>query len=142
MTRGQTILRETGVSIGINAALSIAFFVGLFGLSSPVDIIAFGRDFLPQAFMVTFMGCLVPALLIRRGSSLPAAPVIVRALLMAVAATLIAGAGAWLVCTRLAPLALDLMPALILKTLFGAALAALVTPIAVAAALPSRSNSK
>jgi hypothetical protein len=139
MTRGRTILRETAISIGINAVLSIVFFVGVFGLSVPVGIAALGRDFLPQSFMVTLMGCLVPALLVRRGSGLPVRPVIVRAVLLALAATAIAGAGAWQFCLARAPMTIDAGVALAIKALFGAALAGLVTPVAVAAALPSRS---
>ena len=130
------VLRETAISMAINAVLSIVFFLVVFGLSAPVSARALGPDFLPQAGMVALMGSLVPGLLTSRRSGAAPAPVVRRAVLLAVAGLIIAGGGAWLICS-LSDRVFDPAHALAGKAIFGAILAAIVTPIAVHAALRS-----
>ncbi len=135
MTPTGIVRRETGISIVINTILSIAFFLGVFGLARPAPLAALGPDFLPQSFMVALMGCLVPGVLVRRRLRGPLRDVVVRALVIAAAALVVAGGGAWALCLAFAPAALPPAAALAVKALFGAALAAVTTPIAVRAAL-------
>lgn len=65
----QLIHRETIVSAIVNAIMSVAIFAVFFGLAS--RSLAVGRmdglaiDFLPQGFMVSFMGSLVPSLIMQ-----------------------------------------------------------------------------
>eukprot|EP01037_Dinobryon_pediforme_P024889 gene24889-26841_t len=65
MTTRAVLLREAVISAAINAVLSIVFFVLVFGVSVAPRLDALGPDFLPQAFMVSLMGSLVPAMLLR-----------------------------------------------------------------------------
>ena len=65
------VLRETAISMAINAGLSLAFFLVAFGLAAPIAMASFAFDFLPQAFMISLMGSLVPGLLVRKGSRVP-----------------------------------------------------------------------
>lgn len=128
------IVRETLVSIAINAVISLAFFFGVFGLGAPIALNAFGPDFLPQSFMVALMGCLVPGVLVSRRSGGRALPAAARALALAIVALGVAGGGALLVCRGIGG-TIAALPALIVKVAFGAALAAITTPFAVAGAL-------
>lgn len=128
------VVRETIVSIVINAVISAGFFFAVFGLGAPIALADFGRDFLPQAFMISLMGSLVPGLLMRRHSGAPAGPIVRRALLLAVAGLVLAGGAAFAVCAALGG-AIAAVPALAVKVVYGMVLAAVVTPVAVRAAL-------
>ncbi len=130
MNVNSVILRETAISMAINAILSIVFFLAVFGLSAPVSAHALGPDFLPQAFMVALMGSLVPGLLTARRSGTAKVPVVRRAIMLAVAGLVVAGGGAWLICS-MADRVFDPVQAVVGKAIFGALLAAIVTPIAV-----------
>lgn len=132
MTRQRIIVRETIVSIVINLVITAGFFFALFGLGGAADSWTYGRDFLPQSFMVALMGSLIPGLLVRRGSGLRIAPVIGRAVLLAVCA-LAVGLVAWGICARIGSVPPG--PALLIKLAYAAILSAVVTPIAVRAAL-------
>jgi hypothetical protein len=73
MTSEQYIRRETFVSIAINIALSLAFFLLGFGFTGPVPVWgfkAFVFDFAPQGFMIALMATLVPGALARRAKKL------------------------------------------------------------------------
>ena len=60
------VLRETMVSMLINAALSLGFAWLVFGGSSSVERRDLVFDALPQSFFVAFFGALVPTLLATR----------------------------------------------------------------------------
>ncbi len=137
MTHRALTVRETAISIVINAVLSFLFFVVVFGWGRPVGGAALGRDFLPQAFMVALMGSLVPGLLMRRHGTASAGAVVRRAVALALAGLIVAGGGAFLVCRLLGDAPVAFAAALAIKVAFGAMLAALVTPVAVRAVLPS-----
>jgi hypothetical protein len=139
------VARETAISVAINMVLSAAFFVALFHGRTPLAWWGADRlviDFLPQTFMVTLMGALVPSLLTRRrvrsgavafgaANAMPSiGSVIGRALLMAVIATLVFGGGAIAVVSLLDLTQISFAAALILKIVFGALLALIATPIA------------
>lgn len=128
------IARETAISIVINALISIGFFLLVFSYGRPVPTSALGPDFLPQTFMVALMGSLVPALLVARRSGGRTGDIVRRAFLIAIGALLIAGGGAF-AAAYLADAVLSSPVALAIKAIFGALLAAIVTPIAVRAAL-------
>lgn len=129
MSRQAIVLRETLVSAVINVAISVAFFFAVFGLATPIDGARFGRDFLPQAFMVALMGTLIPSLLVRRGSGTAITPVVLRSLLLAVASLVLAGGGAWLFFS--AGEAVEPHAGLAMKIIFAAVLSAIVTPVAI-----------
>ena len=142
--------KETAISIAINSVLS-AFFVWLmFGGAASVPVRGVGNlafDFLPQSFMISLMSVLVPSALTRRrrrsGVVQPCAPVLswlprnllLRALLAAVAATALFGAAAALLLLALAPAQLSMAAVWPMKIAYGAALALVVTPLGLCAAL-------
>ena len=143
------IRRETIVGVVISVAITFVFFLIVFGFSGPVEIWGAGKfvfDFLPQAFMIALMATLVPGAMtaskLRQGelqsiegrSKLPKA-LPLRALLIATAAAVASVAlfaGLFFV-SGLA--ALNWFVALAAKLSFGAALAAVVTPIGLRAAM-------
>jgi len=141
------ILRETAISVAINIVLSGVFFLALFGYGSRVPVRGWGNlaaDSLPQAFAIGLMGSLVPGLLtrhrVRRGTIAPVArsaalPVPARALLAAGVAAAVLGGTAMALLLVLAPDTIGFAPALLFKLLFGAAVALIVTPPAIRAAL-------
>lgn len=128
------LLRETMISMVINGAFSLLFFLIMFDFRGVVPLNLLGPDFLPQSFMVSLMGSLVPGLLIRKRYGGAARPVIRRALLFALAGLIGAGGGALLLCTSVGGMVTG-MTALTIKIAFGVGLAAIVTPAAVRAAL-------
>lgn len=150
------IRRETAISMVINAAIGAGFFFALFGGLDPVPVWGAGGytvDFLPQGFMVGLMGALVPSLLARRqvargglvampGPSLLPRSLVVRCLLLAVASALLLAGLSAAALTASGVAALPFMPALVLKIASSAALAAVITPLAIratlAAAIPPR----
>jgi hypothetical protein len=135
MNHNGIIVRETAISLLINLILSVVFFVVVFGLNSPVPLDALAPDFFPQSFMVALMGSLVPALLLRRKVGGAARPILLRALIIALVAVVIAGGSAFLICQANGVKLLDPLHALAIKAVFGGALAVLTTPFAVRAAL-------
>lgn len=139
MTDAALIRRETAISVAINIGLSIAFYVALFGLAVPAAPLALGRDFVPQAFMVTLMGTLVPGLLTRRKVGGPATAIVVRAIGCALAVAVLAGGGAMLLLAQ-ATAPVTPAAALAVKAAFGGALAALITPAALRAVLARRTQ--
>lgn len=141
MTRGAILRREATISAAINAALSLVFFFALFGMRAQIDVSALGRDFFPQAFMVSLMGSLVPALLLRRTVGGGVRPIVVRALVFAVAGAVIAGGGAYAVCSAFRAATVAAGTALIFKAAFGAILGAVVTVCALLPLLPSETRS-
>jgi hypothetical protein len=149
---GPYIRRETAISIVINTVLSLGFFLLVFGSADAVPVWGVGAyafDFVPQSFMIALMSTLVPGLLtasrLRAGavgrldapSRWPAA-LVPRAILLAIVSVVV---GAGLAALGLLALGADAVPwgpALAAKLVFGAALAAVITPIGLRAALASR----
>ena len=120
--------REAVVSGGINAAISAAIFLVLFGSDRPADLDAFASDFLPQSFMVGLAAAIVPVLIVRQRLDSPerTGTILRRAILFA-AASLVAGGGAFVLCRTSGPGSLDPVTALAIKMAFGATLGAIVT---------------
>ena len=146
---GPYLIRETLVSVVINTALSLAFFLLVFGRRDPVTVWGVGNyvfDFIPQSFMIALMSTLVPGLLaIRRrraGLVERTAPpkwlprrLVPRAL---VAGLLAAVIGTGVVAILLGALGLQTLEwtlALAFKLAYGGTLAAVVTPPTLRAAL-------
>ena len=149
--------RETWLSVAINSVLSLFFYIVFF---PPVRDVALawrgglGADFIPQSFAITLMSVLVPGFLTRRraaagaiaplpgrsalsGRSARPNSLVLRALLMAVAA---AGVGAVIgaaVAAAAGATTVTWGVGAATKIAYGAALAAIVTPIGVRAALRS-----
>jgi len=138
MTVRATIVRETIVSIVINIVISIGFFLAVFGLATPFVVVGrMAADFLPQTFMVTLMGTLVPSLILRRKRNAAAGPIVLRCIGLAVAATLIVGGAAFWLCRIHEDATLPAFSALILRAAYGGLLAAITTPIALIALFQS-----
>ena len=148
MARHAYIRRESMLSIAINAVLSLAFFIAAFGLDPAVPVPVAGAggyalDILPQSFMIALMSTLVPGALTamrirkRRIAGVPETgkALLLRALVTALAA-LAVGAGIALALHVVAgDVRLSWIPALIAKIVYGAALAAAVTPVGLRVAL-------
>lgn len=149
VTREQYIRRETAVSVAINTALSLAFYLAVFGRSAPVPLWGLGAyvfDFVPQGFMIGLMATLVPSALARKAlgqgriTASPPAPssrqnLIGRALLFGAAGAGIGVGGAAAASALAGATTIGWGPGLLLKLAFGAALAARVTPLGLAATL-------
>jgi hypothetical protein len=138
---------EAAISVGINAAMSIAFVLLVFHDQARVAVGALVRDALPQSFMVALMSTAVPTLLTRRrlragavaplprsGLGLPA-NVAVRSLSIALLVVALAGVAHWLLLPRLLPAAVPFGSVLVGKAVYGGLLGAAVTLVAVRAAL-------
>ena len=129
--------------MAINTVLSIAFVFLAFRGRAVISTKSVTLDMAPQTFMVTLMGCLVPALLTRcrihrnalswHGSTSKTAVsdlwlrAFGAALLLTVAIVLLC----WLTLPRLIPNGLSFHTLLLSKALFGALLAACITPWAI-----------
>ena len=129
-----SIRREAGISFGINAALSLAFFHAVFGVAvRPVAWTApdaLALDFLPQSVAVSLMSALVPALIARRRLSLavPVRVIVSRAVGCALAGGALGAALAF--ATREAGIPpIGWHAALALKLLYGGALGAVITSL-------------
>ena len=147
------ILVETAISMVINAAISACFAWLVFGGRADIALWGAGGlafDFVPQTFMIAMMSVVVPTMLTRRRigagavrprrgppSRLPS-NLFVRALLVALVATVALGgvATAALAATWSGPVGFT--AALPLKIAYGAAVALVVTPFALKAALGDR----
>ncbi|HWU02299.1 MAG TPA: hypothetical protein VN222_06125 [Novosphingobium sp.] len=143
------IRRETLVSIAINTTLTALFFAVVFGFVRPVPVWGAGHyvlDFGPQAFMIALMATLVPGTLARKArrsgkvARWPVAPALpqglwARALLLAVGASCLAMAGVGALMWLAGLSQLPVMPAFMAKLAFAVALAALITPAGLKAAL-------
>lgn len=139
MQAGNYIRKETVVSAIIGAAISAAFFFGLFGFEGPVPVEGPGNyafDFLPQSFFVGLMACLVPTLLLRKAvlagkiDTRSAPPEVRSAFGWAFASALFALALGVVVAAVLWLLPVDEFafgPALVAKIVYGAVLGSFVT---------------
>lgn len=130
------IRRERLASTGINAVLSAAFFLGVFG--TEVRPLAFAapdhlaRDFLPQGGVIALMATLVPALLVRRalvgsGRSVPSAGQILGQAVISIAGGLAVSGLLMLTCLYGPVEGMGWTPAFAIKVLFGGLLGTLVT---------------
>ena len=143
------IIVETLIGMVINAAISAGFAFFVFGARDEVGLWGadgLALDFVPQTFMVALMSALVPSLLTRRRvaagaihargtpSPLPR-NLLLRALLLALLATILLGGGATIILAFLlsGPVAFGIL--LPFKIAYGALVSALVTPLALRAAL-------
>lgn len=140
MSSGAIILRETAISVAINGVLSMLFFLLVFGLTEPVMPTVLAPDFFPQSFMIALMGSLVPSLILRR--RLGGAPwsIYRRSLALAIAAAILGGGSGFAICQIQPARLLSPWTALVIKTIYGAVLAAIVTPIAIGALLKPRTT--
>jgi hypothetical protein len=96
------VLKEIAISAAINAVLSIAFFLIVFGRRDRLTFWApdyLAIDFIPQFAAVSLMSALVPAFVARKklarasgGACAPVAEIILRAVRLCLAAVLLAGA--------------------------------------------------
>lgn len=140
MTVSALIVRETCISIVINGAISAGIGLLLFGLDRPVPSTALAWDFLPQSFMIALMGTVVPALLLRKRLGVSARDILRRAVATAVAAALLPGALAALLTRIFITGSMDAGDVLLLKAVYGATLAAVVTPIMLIALVRQSGN--
>lgn len=132
--------REAAIGFAINAVLSLAFFVGIFGLAQhPLGWAQLAPDFVPQSIAVALMSALVPALVARGKLGGAVRPVLLRAVVFAIGGAvlgvvlmLLAGAAA------LPPIAWG--TALALKMLYGGSLGALVTTLVLRRMLASHAR--
>ncbi|HTU12093.1 MAG TPA: hypothetical protein VMG08_14475 [Allosphingosinicella sp.] len=147
------IVTETLLSMAVNAAFSAGFAFLIFGGRSEIGLwgpSGLALDFAPQTFVIALMSVLVPTALTRRrmrsgalerssgaSSRLPR-NLLVRALLVAVLATLALGGAATLLLATNWPGPLTFAAVLPLKIVYGALVASVVTPLALRAALLDR----
>lgn len=140
------ITRETAISAVINAGFSLAFFLLVFGTGAVVvNVGSYALDFLPQSCAIAVMSTLVPGAIVggrlRKGAlvrsgragALPSG-LLLRTVVMAVLGTLVGA----VVCALLllaGPSTFGWWGALAGKLAYGAALAVLVTPPGLRAAL-------
>jgi hypothetical protein len=135
--REALLRRERVLSAVINAAISIGFFLLVFRWS-PATRMALAIDCLPQTLGVTLLGGLVPSMItlfkVRNGAVVPAGPTpsrgaqALRVLGCAILAVPVLGGAGALLFALLAPPVTPPLPALVAKTLYGAALGAITTP--------------
>jgi hypothetical protein len=151
------IFTETAISIVINAAISAGFAFVVFGGRAEIGLWGPGGlaiDFAPQSFMIALMSVLVPTALTRRrirtgtlkpGNGLPSRlprNLVGRALLVALAATTVLGGIAVAISAAAWAGPLGFATVLPLKIIYGAAVAFIVTPTALKAALLDRPAEK
>lgn len=147
-THRRYLVVETLISVAINGAISFAFAWLMFHASSAVPARALIADSIPQSFMVALMSVVVPALLTsRRLAAGQIAPLPGKAVRYPLAVRAIAAALAAVSCGLLLHLAVLAMGApnsigfttlLALKVVYGAGLAAIVTPLMLRIALKGR----
>jgi hypothetical protein len=127
------IAREAAIGFAINATLSLAFFLGIFGVvARPLTWgapDALGLDFVPQSIAVALMSALVPSLIARKRLGLAMA---IRAMMLRALGFAIGGAilGGLLAAATSALPPIGWGEALVIKLLYGGALGALITTLA------------
>jgi hypothetical protein len=129
-----SIPREAGISFVINATLSLAFFLAVFGLG--VRAItwgvpdALGLDFIPQTVAVSLMSALVPALIVRQrlAMAIGLRSIMLRAIGFALAGAALGGLIAFLTGRAALP-PVDWYVALAIKLAYGGSLGALITSL-------------
>lgn len=128
------LVRETAISVLINCVMTAAFYFLVFHGVEPVPIWGLGNfafDFAPQTFMIALMGTLVPGLIAAHAMK-PDGPTRTQIARRAFLFALIAVAVGILASSALLWVSgLDLMPfraGMIIKLVYGASLAAIVTP--------------
>jgi hypothetical protein len=139
---------ETLISVVINSAISFAFAWLMFHTSSAISARALIVDSIPQSFMIALMSVVVPGFLTsRRLAAGQIAPLPGKAVRYPLAARAIAAALAAALCGLLlhlavlamvAPNAIGFTTLLALKVVYGAGLAAIVTPLMLRYALKAR----
>ena len=132
MTAPGEIARESLISVIINMVLSALFFVVVFGLHGPIHLSDIGPDLVPQAFMVTLMGSLIPGLLTarRHGVAGRSGAIVGRSFLAALVAVFVIGGGGWAAfhaSTALVPYGATFAA----RVALGGLLSVVVTPLAV-----------
>lgn len=130
---------ETLISVVINSAISFAFAWLMFHTSSAIPVPALIVDSIPQSFMITLMSVVAPALLTsRRLASGRIAPLRGKAVRYPLAAHAIGAALVAVLCGLLLHLVVFAMRStdligftalLSIKVVYGAGLAAIVTPL-------------
>ncbi|MDH2132083.1 hypothetical protein N5J77_13190 [Sphingobium yanoikuyae] len=138
MTGTVSIRREAAISVGINGALSLAFFLAVFGTQPRLLAWAtpdrLALDFVPQSIAVALMSALVPALIARRRVGGALRPILLRAAGFALAGAALGGLLA-LATGGLPPIGWS--AALAIKIAYGGALGALVASLALRRMLSS-----
>lgn len=135
------VVRETLLSVTINSAFGLAAFVLLFRGIDPVPIgphTKLTNDFLVQATIIGFFAAFPPLLIvshhIRKGKvsgrqvTLPA--IFARAAALALASAIVFGGAGWLVTHALDGASAPFFLIAVLKALFGAVIALVITPVA------------
>ncbi|GAB3113879.1 hypothetical protein G8770_14625 [Aestuariicella hydrocarbonica] len=149
-TQIQYLVQHTLISVIISCAIGVFFVWLVFGQQDAISLWGtkgLGIDFLPQSFMIAFMGVLMPSLITRknlqankiepletRTIKLPK-NVIVRALTLAFCAMFIGSSIATLVLSFFLNGPISLTATVILKTIYSALVAIAVTPLALMATL-------
>lgn len=129
-----SIPREAGISFAINATLSLAFFLAVFGVERRAlswgmpDALAF--DFVPQSIAVSLMSALVPALIVRKrlAMAIGLRSIVLRAVAFAMAGAALGGLIAFL-ADRATLSPVDWHAALAMKLIYGGSLGALITSL-------------
>jgi hypothetical protein len=144
------VAAETLISVFMNSLLSAAATWLAFGGDAQIRLwgsAGLALDFIPQSFMVGLMSALMPTLLTRKrrrqgrplhlAGAPPALPrnLLLRALVFAVATVVVAGGVAVLLLALFGPHTYSLDAVFVLKTGYGAAVAVVVTLIALSAVL-------
>jgi hypothetical protein len=156
-TQSRYIAIETIISILINVIISALFMLAVFGRSEHIDLWGLhglALDFVPQTFMITLMSVLVPTALTRRRlrerrivgyastqSARWPSSMWVRALLIAVALTVMLGGAALWILTASWNGPLSYWRAFPLKLLYGALVALIATPLGLRIALSEKMGS-
>lgn len=135
------VRRETAIGVAINSVAGGVAFLVVFGFADLVAVrglSGIGVDFIPQTFMMSLMGSLIPGLLtrrrFRRSMLLDRVPknsgIVVHSFVIAIAAAFFLGGAALLASRHWLGLEVPHAFALTLKVAYSAALAAIVTPCA------------
>ncbi len=145
-SRFSYIRTETLISVCINTVLSLGFVLLVFHGQARIPVMgAHGivLDMAPQTFMVTLMGCLIPGLLTRsrfqsgrlpwldRPTAIGLMQVIFTAVLAAVLATLVVVVVCRTLLPYLLPSGASFVSLVLVKAVYGALLACVVTPWAI-----------
>ncbi len=152
-SRSSYIRTETIISICINTVLSLGFVFFVFHGQARIPVLgAHGivSDLVPQTFMVTLMGCLIPGLLTRKrllagdlawldhGLEIGVGQVVVTAFIAAIVVTVVIVGICWTLLPHVIAGGLSFGHLVIAKVIFGASLAAFMTPWAIRRLLRSR----